>query len=117
MRKNIFFTSIGRCHPYDDENIYCQDSKKLKLVMRIMTELIMIAEGDFYGCNIKIEGLDALLSIEMSSFYIDMLDEPERVISLLKQADELSFVPGDSHMTVRVRINGIFERRKDEGWF
>ena len=64
--------------------------------MQIMTELILIAESDFYGCDLRVDGADAIMSIQLGSFYVDMLDAPERVISLLRQADELTFVPGDT---------------------
>ena len=117
MRENKFFESIGRGHPYDEEKIYSLVRNKMKLAMQIMTELILIAESDFYGCDLKVDDVDAVMSVQLGSFYVDMLDAPERVISLLKQADELTFVPGDSHMTIQVRINGLFELREDDGWF
>ena len=117
MRNSKFFESIGRGHPYDDEKWYCLVEPKLKLVMQIMTELILIAESDFYGCELKVDGTDAIMSIQLGSFYVDMLEAPERVISLLRQADELTFVPGDNHMTIQVRINGMFELRDDDDLF
>lgn len=117
MRNTKFFESIGRGHPYEEEKWYCIVGNKMKLAMQIMTELILIAESDFYGCDLRVDGADAIMSIQLGSFYVDMLDAPERVISLLRQADELTFIPGDSHMTIQVRINGLFELREDDDLF
>ena len=52
--------------------------------------------------------------------YHALIAEAEKVqgsdekFSLLQQADELTFIPGDSHMTIQVRINGLFELREDD---
>ena len=83
----------------------------------IINTLMDIAETDFYGCEIKPDGIDALLSVKLSTFYIDMTTYPDQVIDILSQADELTFVPGDNHMTVCLRLKEFYELRKDDGWF
>ena len=86
-------------------------------MFNILNTFTDIAECDFYGCELKADGTDALLSVQLSSFYIDMIDAPEKVIAVLGQADELTFIPGENHMTVRVRIKDFYDARRDEGWF
>ena len=117
MIESTFFDSIGRKHPYDDEMLYFINAKKRRLMFNSLNTLMDIAECDFYGCESKADGTDILLSVQLSSFYIDMIDAPDRVISILGLADELTFIPGENHMTVRVRINGFYDERRDEGWF
>ena len=117
MRESKFFDSIGRKHPYDDEMLYFINEKKRRLIFIILNTLMDIAECDFYRCEFKADGTDALLSVQLSSFYIDMTDAPDRVISILGQANELTFIPGENHMTVRVRVKDFYDARRDEGCF
>ena len=113
MRESKFFDSIGRKHPYDDEMLYFISEKKRRQMFNILNTLMDIAECDFYGCKLKADGTDILLSVQLSSFYIDMTDAPDRVVKILDQADKLTFLPGENHMTVRARINNFYDARSD----